>query len=108
MLLEFGRAIFLAGSILSLYALLDSAVFLPATRWEERLTASFARIGLVACVCLISGILFRYHTNPEAPLTRTLPIRLLLWTILGSALLFAPAWSLDVYYVPLLRRNQPH
>jgi hypothetical protein len=40
-------------------------------------------------VCLISGILFRYHTEPEVPLIRTLPIRLLLWTILGSALLFA-------------------
>jgi hypothetical protein len=82
-LLEFGRAIFLAGSILSLYAFLDSAFFLPATRWEERLTASFACIDRAARVCLISGILFRNHTNPEAPLTRTLPVRLLLWTILG-------------------------
>lgn len=108
MLLEFGRAISLACSILSLYALLDSAFFLPATRWEERLTASIARIGLAACVCLISGILFRYHTKPEVPLTRTLPVRLLLWTILGSALLFALAWSLDVYYIPLIWKNQPN
>lgn len=108
MLLDLGRAISLAFSILSLYALLDSAFFIPATRWEERLMASFARIGLAGCVCLISGILFRYHTHPEVPLTRTLPVRLFLWTLFGAAVLFALAWSLDVYYVPLLWRNQPN
>jgi hypothetical protein len=128
--LELGRAISLAFSILSLYAVLDTAFFLPATRWEERLIASTARIGLAACICLISGLLFRYeaqpdghsepgarsigHRNPrgkvqqEIPLTRTLPVRLLFWTLMGAALLFALAWSLDVYYVPLLWKNQPN
>jgi hypothetical protein len=107
-LLELGRAISLALSILSLYAVLDAAFFLPATRWEERLMASFARIGLAACICLISGILFRYNAAPQVSLTRTLPVRLLLWTLFGAALLFTLAWYLDVYYVPLLWKNQPN
>jgi hypothetical protein len=106
-LLDLGRAISLAFSILSLYALLNTAFFLPATRWEERLVASLARIGLAVCVCLISGILFRYQTRPEIPLIRTLPVRLLLCTLLGAAVLFALGWYLDRYYVPLLWRNQP-
>ena len=108
MLLDLGRAISFALSLLSLYALLDTAFFLPATRWEERLAASFARIGLAACLSLISGMLFRYHARPEVPLTRTLPVRLFLWTLFGGALLFVLAWSLDIYYVPFLWRNQPH
>ncbi len=108
MLLELGRAISLAFSILSLYAVLDTAFFLPAARWEERLVASFARIGLAACVCLISGLLFRYRAQPEVPLTRTLPVRLLLWTLFGAVLLFALAWSLDVYYIPFIWKNQPN
>ena len=108
MLLDLGRAISLAFSILSLYALLSTAFFLPATRWEERLDASFARIGLAACICLISGMLFRYRTQPEIPLTRTLPVRLFLWTLLGAALLFVLAWSLDVYYIPFIWKNQPN
>lgn len=108
MLLDLGRVISLALSILSLYALLGTALFLPATRWEERLLASFARVGLAACVCLISGILFRYRTRPEVPLSRTLPVRLFLWTLVGVTLLFALAWYLDVYYIPLIWKNQPN
>ena len=108
MLLDLGRVVSLAFSILSLYALLETAFFLPATRWEERLAASVAHIGLAACICLISGILFRYQTHPDVPLRRTLPVRLFLWTFLGAASLFAFAWYLDTYYVPWLWRNQPH
>jgi hypothetical protein len=107
-LLDLGRVVSLALSILSLYALLDSAFFLPATRWEERLVASIARVGLAACVCLISGHLFRFRNHPQVALGRTLPVRLFLWTILGAAILFALAWYLDVYYVPLLWKNQPN
>jgi hypothetical protein len=108
MLLDLGRVISLIFSYLSLYALLDSAFFTPATRWEDRLIASFSRIGLAACVCLASGLLFRYSTVPQVPLTRTLPVRLFLWTLFGAALLFALSWYLDVYYVPWLWPNQPH
>jgi len=108
MLLDLGRAITFALSLLSLYALLDSAFFLPATRWEERLMASFARIGFAACLCLTSGILFRHRACPQVPLTRTLPVRLFLWTLSGAALLFALAWYLDLYYIPFIWKNQPN
>lgn len=108
MLLDLSRAFSLMLSLLSLYALLDSAFFIPATRWEERLILSLLRVGFAACVCLASGLLFRYATEPQVPLTRTLPVRLFLWAVLGIATLFAVAWFLDVYYVPWLWRNQPH
>lgn len=51
MLLDLGRLISLALSILSLYALMDSAFFVLATTWEQRLILSISRIGLAACVC---------------------------------------------------------
>jgi len=108
MLLDLGRVISLILSYISLCALLDSAFFTPATRWEERLIASFSRVALAACVCFASGMLFRYSKVPEVPLTRTLPVRLFLWTLFGASLLFALSWYLDVYYVPWLWRNQPH
>jgi len=94
-------------SILSLCALLDSAFFTPATRWEDRLVASLARIGLAGCVCLFSGVLFHF-SEPQVPLARTIPVRLFLWALSGFSLLFALGWYLDAYYVPLLWRNLQH
>ena len=108
MLLDLGRLLSFALSILSLYALLGSAFFLIATTWEERLVLSISRIGLAACVCFASGLLFRYSSKPEVPLSRTLPVRLFFWTIFGVAILFCVSWYLGAYYVPLLWRNQPH
>jgi hypothetical protein len=108
MLLDLGRLFSFALSILSLYALLDSAFFVIATTWEERLILSISRVGLAACVCCASGLLFRHSSNPEIPLIRTLPVRLFFWTLFGVAILFCVSWYLDVYYVPLLWRNQPH
>jgi hypothetical protein len=94
-------------SILSLCALLDSAFFVPATRWEDRLVASLARILLAGSVSLLSGVLF-YVSQPNVPLTKTLPVRLFLWAIGGFSILFALGWYLDVYYMPLFWRNLPH
>ncbi len=107
MFLDLGRVLSFFLSILSLWYLLDTAFFLPATTWEQRLVASLARVVLAACVCIASGLLFRHSARTAVPLSRTLPIRLLLWTLLGGTVLFALAWFLDVYYVPLLWRNQP-
>jgi hypothetical protein len=107
-LIDLGRAISLALSILSLYGMLDGAFFIPATRWEERLVGSIARVIIAACVCLASGFLFRHETEPASPLVRTLPVRLFLWTLFGCTLLFAISWFLDVYYMPMFWRNQPH
>lgn len=108
MLLELGKALSFFMSILSLYALLVSAFFVPGSRWEERLVGSLLRIALAACVCFASGLLFRSTEPGEPPVTRTLPVRLFLWALAGMALLFFLSWYLEEYYVPLLWRNQPH
>jgi hypothetical protein len=94
-------------SILSLCALLDTAFFVPATRWEERLIASLGRILFAGCVSLISGVLFRC-SQPDVPLARTLPVRLCLWALFGFSLLFVLGWYLEVYYMPLFWCNLPH
>lgn len=107
MLLDFGKLVSFAMSILSLCALLDTAFFIPATRWEDRLIASVARVGFAGCICSISGVLF-HLSEPKVPLATTLPVRLFVWALSGYSLLFALGWYLDVYYVPLLWRNLPH
>ncbi len=107
MLLDLGRAISFLLSLLSFYAVLGSAFFATATTWEQRLVAAIARIVVAACVSCASGMLFRYESSPPVPLLRTLPVRLLLWTVAGVVVLFTLAWLLDTYYVPLLWRNQP-
>jgi hypothetical protein len=106
-LLDLGRAISFLFSILSLYALIDSAFFLTATSWEQRLVASIARVVLAACISGASGLLFQQESDPPIPLSRTLPVRVFLWTLFGVTILFAVAWFLDVYYMPLLWPNQP-
>jgi hypothetical protein len=97
LLFDLSKVVSFAMSILSLCALLDTAFFIPATRWEDRLIASLARIGFAGCVCLISGVLFHF-SQPQVPLARTLPVRLFVWTLSGLLLLFVIGWYLDVYY----------
>jgi hypothetical protein len=106
-LLDLGKVGSFLMSILSHCALLDSAFFVPATRWEDRLIGSVARVGFAGCVCLISGLLF-HHSQPGVSLVRTLPVRLFLWAIAGFSLFFFLGWYLDVYYMPLFWRNLPH
>jgi hypothetical protein len=107
LLFDLSKVVSFLMSILSLCALLDTAFFIPATRWEDRLIASLARIGFAGCVCLISGVLFHF-SQPQVPLARTLPVRLFVWTLSGFSLLFVLGWYLDVYYMPLFWRNLPH
>lgn len=107
MLLDLSKVVSFLMSILSLCVLLDAAFFIPATRWEDRLVASLARIGFAGCVCLISGVLFHF-SQPRVPLARTLPVRLFVWTLSGLSLLFVLGWYLDVCYMPLFWRNLPH
>lgn len=94
-------------SILSLCALLDTAFFIPATRWEDRFVASLARIIIAGCVSFISGVLFHF-SQPQVPVSRTLPVRLFLWAISCFSLFFVLGWYLDAYYMPLYWRNLPH
>lgn len=107
MLLDLGRAISFFLTIISLLALFNTAFFVTGTSWEQRLLASITRVVLAACISLASGLAFRYSTYPKVHLSKTLPVRLFLWTLFGVMLLFPVAWYLDVYYVPLLWRNQP-
>jgi hypothetical protein len=107
LLLDLGRAFSFLLSILSLYALIDTAFFITATTWQQRLLASITRVVLAACVCFASGVLFHLKTHPNIPISRTLPVRIFLWTLAGVIVLFTLAWLLDVYYVPLLWKNQP-
>lgn len=107
MLLDLGRALTFLLSILSLYALIDTAFFVTATSWQQRLLASITRVVLAACVSFFSGLLFHFHTNPNVPISRTLPVRIFLWTLAAIIVLFTLAWLLDAYYVPLLWKNQP-
>jgi hypothetical protein len=112
MFFEIGKFVSFGASILSLYALMGSAFFVPGTSWEDRIVASVARIGLAACVCFASGILFREdairHTpESDPPLTSTLPVRLFFWSVAALALLFLLAWFLDTWYIPQIWKNQP-
>jgi hypothetical protein len=112
MLLELTKALSFFASILSLYALMGSAFFVPGTQWQERLVASALRIALAACVCFASGILFRqealHHLREADPaLTKTLPVRLFYWSLFAMALLFLLSWFLETYYIPHIWRNQP-
>jgi hypothetical protein len=112
MILELGKALSFFASILSLYALMGSAFFVPGTQWQERLVASALRIALAACVCFASGILFRqdalHHSHQADPaLTRTLPVRLFYWSLFAMALFFLLSWFLETYYIPHIWKNQP-
>lgn len=108
MLLEMGKALSFFMSILSLYALLTSAFFVPGSHWDERLEAALTKIVLAACVCFASGFFFSASAKPEPPATRTLPVKMFYWALAGMTLLFFLSWYLEEYYVPLLWRNQPH
>jgi len=111
MLLDLGKAISLALSILSLYPVMLSAFFVPGTRWEDRLILSLLRIATAACVCFASGFLFAMRPRPSlhtlSSIFSTLPVRIFFWSMLAMAILFAVSWYLEEYYVPLLWRNQP-
>ncbi len=108
MLLDLGRAFSFLLSILSLWYLMNAAFFVTATTWQQRLLGSIARVVLAACVCIVSGFLFRLKSCPAVPLSRTLPVRIFLYTLPAIILLFALAWLLEAYYVPLLWKNQPY
>jgi hypothetical protein len=106
-LLDLGRALSFLLSILSLCALINSAFFLTATTWKQRLLASLSRVVLAACISAVSGLLFRNETSPATPFSRTLPVRVFFWALLAISILFTLAWILDTYFVPFLWPNQP-
>ena len=108
---ELGRVVFLIITILSLYALLDSAFFTIGSHWQSRLEDSVLTLGIATCICFAAGIVFSLTESStasgKAPLSRTLPVQLYYWTVGGTVLLFFLSWYLEQYYIPLIYKNQP-
>ena len=98
MLLELGKAFSFLASILSLYLVAANAFFAPAMFWDDRLLLALPKLGVAACVCLFSGLLFVWpaRSNPDAgqSLISTLPVRMFLWSLAGMAVLFVVSWYL--------------
>ncbi len=105
MLLELGKAISLFASILVLYPVLVSAFFVPGAHWEDRLLETLLKLGIAACVCFGSGLLFAWHgASPNShaqdnqsqqghlQLRSTLPVQLFWWALLVIGLVFAVGW----------------
>ena len=110
-MIDLGKVVSLALGILSLYQVMLSAFFVPGLSGEDRLLLSLPRIAIAACVCFASGVLFALSAHPSlkdlAAVRSTLPVRLFFTAMTAMAALFALSWYLEVYYVPLLWRNQP-
>jgi hypothetical protein len=100
MLLELGKAISLFASILVLYPVLVSAFFVPGAHWEDRLLETLLKLGIAACVCFGSGLLFAWHAAPtdsqsqhgQLRLRSTLPVQLFWWALLVIGVVFAVGW----------------
>jgi 2,3,4,5-tetrahydropyridine-2-carboxylate N-succinyltransferase len=109
MLLELGQAITFLASLLSLYPAMFSAFFVPGARWEEQLLQALDHVALSGCLCFLSGVLFAWPLSPagqrRGSILSTLPVKLFFCALAGMVLLFAASWWLEVYYVPLLWRN---
>ena len=105
---ELGKAVALILSIISLYAVLGSAFFIPGVPWQTRLVTSIETLAMAACVCFASGLLFSITARSEPPVNRTLPVQLFWWTLGGTVLMFALSRYLEVYYIPYDLRHLPH
>jgi len=100
-------------SILSLYALLGHAFFVPGSGWGDRLLDGLGMLGLAASICFASGLIFeipdrKFDPEPSPRLTQTLPVRLFFWGVGLMAVLFVLSWFLASYFVPMIWKNQPH
>jgi hypothetical protein len=84
-MLEIGKALTFGASIVALSRAAMWVLFLPATRWQDRVLLSLPHVALAGCVCFVSGLLFCWpaRSNPDAdqPLLSTLPVRLFLWAM---------------------------
>ena len=98
MIRELAKAVALILSIVSIYALLGSAFFMPGIPWQQRLSASIETLVMAACVCFASGLLFTLTERPASsqltpPVTRTLPVQLFFWSLGGTVLRYGYARS---------------
>lgn len=110
---ELAKVAALILTILSIYALLVSAFFVPGSPWQQRLLTSFETLAMTGCVCFASGLLFQLTSQPAksregAPVTRTLPVQLFFWSLGATVLMFLLSRYLEVYYIPTIWKNQPY
>jgi hypothetical protein len=99
MLLELSQTISFLLGILSLYWATLGAFFVPGSSFEERLTVALFRLGLAACICFSSGLLFSWPSRGRRyqPLISTLPVQLFFWALAAIAVLFLSSWYLATY-----------
>ncbi len=112
-MLQIAKLVALALSILSLYALLVHAFFVPGSPWGDRLLDALAMLGLTASICFASGLIFeipdrKFDPEPLPRLTHTLPVRLFFWGVGLMAVMFLLSWFLAEYFVPMIWKNQPY
>jgi len=110
---ELAKVAALILTILSIYALLVSAFFVPGSPWNQRLLTSIETLAMTGCVCFASGLLFQLTTQAvngqkEPPVTRTLPVQLFFWSLGATVLMFLLSRYLEVYYIPTIWKNQPY
>ena len=110
MFLDLARAITFILSILMLYWVMLSAFFVPGTHWQERLAECALRIGLAACVCLASGLIFAWRPRTPSKIgpspIATLPMRLFFWGMGAMAGLFVLSWYLEEYFIPAAQKTR--
>ncbi|HEY6491595.1 MAG TPA: hypothetical protein VIY99_20880 [Terracidiphilus sp.] len=100
MLLDLSRTISFFLGLLSLCWATLGAFFVPGSSFEERLPIALFRLGVAACACFSSGLLFslpRRAGRRYQPLISTLPVQLFFWTLAGIAILFLGSWYFDTY-----------
>lgn len=98
MVLDLAKALSFFACVLGLYRAAMCAFFVPGAGWEDRLVPALARLGLAACLSLLSAFLFTWPapSNPDrhSTLSATLPVRVFLWSSAVIAVLFLSAWYL--------------
>lgn len=70
-------------------------------------------LGLAACICFASGLIFelpdrKFDPEPTPPLLRTLPVRLFCWAASLMAVIFVVRWYLAARFAPMISKHQPH
>lgn len=103
MFVDIARIVTLIGCILSLYALFNTAFFLPSADMSQRIYDSLAVLALAGGISLIGGLVFRSGTygrrSGSSGLAGTLPVQLFCWAAGIMLVLFVVSWYLDSHCI---------
>ena len=96
MLVEVAKPLTLFLCILSLYAVLNTALLNPSVAMQDRISDSVARLALAAGISLISGLVFRAaDCSGGVRLTATLPVQMFCWAAGAMVVLFVVSWYVE-------------